>query len=1615
MAVVMLLSMAVTPAMAADSKTPPTTVKSCEKSGWSCTILALEFADEDWMNSIRTVAVNQTAYEKGSISSFSNTTGLWEVGNATGAYGSYTALKLAMHSDTAYPATLSISADGYKDLSVKIKQSGSDTYTATVIENTGSGGSGSTENPDTSENGTVAVSDVTIAKDNWNSNWVVSFADADGYVSQIQTVKVNDTEWTSTSYGPYSGGSYKKNIDENTLAFAQKNYSSDSGTDVLKSGDIITITATGYNDLTFKFVLDDNGNASAEAVGGSGGGETPDTPEKKTINVSDVKFASSSSGLDWYVTFGTESDNYINAIKGVSVNDQAWKSSSSTPYTGGSYCKYYNHNYMTNTKTLVLAFAQKNYSSNSGTDVLKSGDIITITAEGYNDLTFKLVIDQNGNATVSADTTPGDIYQLHVKIEGSFEAAIVGQKNYDGISSASIGGSSGNKNSSVTVYGALAEKGNEPTENDWEKLDYGSKISLKSRSVSIVPDTKKGTDANAESGMEGVYMKTSSDLTLNGTPKDPGSYLISIHVEDDQGRTADSNALPFRIYTGEETLADQIKTEHLKPYANGLYAWDIMEPWAIKNFGSNVEGKENSVRVPEKLEVWYGSHESGTYGFLGHDIPWKQVEAGNIPQTLYIPDGCNLTLMNMKVLSSVRIVVEKGGKLTLRDSSVQGIIDVQSGGIFSMNYDSFHQKFETGASICGQIRLADGAILENAAIYSHTNYLANGNLKDRSNDKAVVAAKGNVTVKGQVFIQGDEAGSTGKGQTALEVKNGTLTLADNAVLVTYGGGGNVTLYSNGGSAVELDNGSIAGKGKLVAIGGPVLFGSGDEAVAGTGSIDVSEVFLQGATAYEHKEGAQPGKAYANSVTVKAGKQHIANGTLVDGAANDPLADLYWKTGTQATPDLSKYTIAPRSGYVLMNIPYAEFYAAEKDDGGNAAKVDAVSSATLQKTRSTLAAGSYHKNPNGSDISGVIYPVYVADLSALRGYKQVKDSDTRTITVTLKGKEIKTTYTGKNALFENPDYAYYVLSEVPTSYKTLTVEPDGSFSFGKATAKAVAADGVTVSLKTGSRHTYYKLKVSEKVSDGLPKDIASMVSAVTLHTTDDQTYGLRHVAEIWSGRELGFEDTGVYAGLQGKTIDKITYYLNDGTIQTIAANIKVLKSTRYVTATVENALNTAREAVVTVKNLPEDFDARYEVASGSTVLSAYNFTVANRKLTWTGTPAFGAYTLTITDKSGAYAPVSTSFELKTADVIAKYDASKKALVKASDAITKEQFAAYLEAISAVSVDGTSYAASGKNVVKIIQDNGAVDMTATPFTKGDGASYSLVVKATGYQDLTFTVTTAKKSNSGSGSSSSGSSGSSYAVSAPGTKNGDVTVSPKNASKGDRVTITVTPDKGYELDKLTVKDASGNKLKLTDKGNGKYTFTMPGSKVTVSAEFVEEQAASIFADVPADAYHAKAVEWAVKKGITNGKANGLFGSNDPCTRGQIVTFLWRAAGSPAPKGTAKVPTDVLPGSYCYDAVAWALENGITNGLADGTFGVNNTCTRGQSVTFLYRAMGTAPTTVNGFTDVESNAFCAEAVAWAVENGVTNGTSATTFSPSNGCTRAQIVTFLYRAYQSK
>lgn len=292
---------------------------------------------------------------------------------------------------------------------------------------------------------------------------------------------------------------------------------------------------------------------------------------------------------------------------------------------------------------------------------------------------------------------------------------------------------------------------------------------------------------------------------------------------------------------------------------------------------------------------------------------------------------------------------------------------------------------------------------------------------------------------------------------------------------------------------------------------------------------------------------------------------------------------------------------------------------------------------------------------------------------------------------------------------------------------------------------------------------------------------------------------------------------------------------------------------------------------------------------------------------------------------------------------------------------------------------------------------------------GNGTTTITAQTGEKTATCVVTVRTYSSGG------GSSSPSYSVTTPSkTENGTVTVSPRSAEKGDTVTITVKPDSGYQLDDLTVTDKNGNELNLTDKGNGKYTFTMPASKVEIKATFVKEVETSPFSDVSTSAYYYEAVKWAQEKGITGGIGNGLFGPNQPCTRAQIVTFLWRAAGSPEPKAMSSF-ADVSTDAYYAKAVAWAVENGITTGTGDGKFSPDATCTRAQSVTFLFRAIGKLVDSKAEFSDVLTDSYYANAVAWAVENGVTNGIGDGLFGPDNSCTRAQIVTFLFRAYQGK
>lgn len=280
--------------------------------------------------------------------------------------------------------------------------------------------------------------------------------------------------------------------------------------------------------------------------------------------------------------------------------------------------------------------------------------------------------------------------------------------------------------------------------------------------------------------------------------------------------------------------------------------------------------------------------------------------------------------------------------------------------------------------------------------------------------------------------------------------------------------------------------------------------------------------------------------------------------------------------------------------------------------------------------------------------------------------------------------------------------------------------------------------------------------------------------------------------------------------------------------------------------------------------------------------------------------------------------------------------------------------------------------------------------------------------------------KKSNSSSSGGGGGSSTPRYAVTVPDkTENGSLSVSSKNAKRGSDVTVTATPDKGYEVDDIVAKDAKGNKLTLKDNGDGTYTFTMPASKVTVTVAFAEKKAEPIvpeklFADVSAEEYYYEAVKWASENGVTGGIGENLFGANLPCTRAQIVTFLWRAAGSPEPKGMSGF-VDVSADAYYAKAVAWAVEEGIVSGTSATTFSPDAVCTRAQSVAFLYRAFGEKVNKAAGFSDVSADAYYADAVAWAVENGVASGIGGGLFAPDQDCARGQIVAFLYRAYQNK
>ena len=396
----------------------------------------------------------------------------------------------------------------------------------------------------------------------------------------------------------------------------------------------------------------------------------------------------------------------------------------------------------------------------------------------------------------------------------------------------------------------------------------------------------------------------------------------------------------------------------------------------------------------------------------------------------------------------------------------------------------------------------------------------------------------------------------------------------------------------------------------------------------------------------------------------------------------------------------------------------------------------------------------------------------------------------------------------------------------------------------------------------------------------------------------------------------------------------------------------------------------------------------------------------------------------------YAAVDAALEKIPADLTAYTDESIETLSAATEAVIRgkviakqteiDAMAAAIErAISDLTFKPADYTAVDAAIAKAnaLNENDYIDFSAVKaaleaVVRGKNITEQFEVDAMAKAIEDAIAALVKKPSSGGGPSS-GVFFPSYPVTIPGkTENGTVTVSTKNATSGSTVTITVKPDSGYMLETITATDKDGRELNLTNKGGGKYAFTMPASKVEVRVTFMEDNSLlNFFYDVPNNAYYFDAVKWAVENGITGGVGGYLFAPNGDCTRAQIVTFLWRAAGSPAPKNTGTAFGDVKPGSFYEQAVAWAVENGITSGTGEGMFSPDATCTRAQSVTFLYRASGSPAVSDKAeFSDVSTTAFYADAVAWAAKKGITTGIGGGLFGSDNNCTRAQIVTFLWR-----
>lgn len=595
-------------------------------------------------------------------------------------------------------------------------------------------------------------------------------------------------------------------------------------------------------------------------------------------------------------------------------------------------------------------------------------------------------------------------------------------------------------------------------------------------------------------------------------------------------------------------------------------------------------------------------------------------------------------------------------------------------------------------------------------------------------DSADKVSLDNVKVTGRIVIRG--------GADAVSIKD---TTAGKGVLVSSPNGAAAISVSGGivGTVTAKSDLSLSGSVSNVAVTDKATLTVEKNASVGTVTVSAAGSKVTGDGKVTNVQ------ANANNVTVTSKGAKVTAGSGVSGVKAGDKTVYSGKTETVGTAPSSGGSSSGGSSssrsdysYVLMNIPYDEFYKAELEN--NEVAVDAVSSATKQKTMSSLVGGSYHVNSDGTDITGVIYPVRVktSDLSSLT---QVTDSSSVSITTTLKGNTSTKNYTGKDALFQSASHSYYYLSSAPSSYKEATLS-DGKWTFGKATGSTKQADGATATLKIDSNHGDYKIKVANL---DLSKD--AVVYGVALSAVDSKgkttSYGLRHLENIWKQTELAFSTGFVteshgsplrsehYKSIMGKTINKITYFTSDGNYE-FATDLYVPVKSADAKVSVEGLAADAREATLKIE-VPSGFSPKV------TVPKDMSYNKETKTITF-GSALPGAYEVTVSDANGIYADVTASFTVSTSTDAARYDSSSVSLKKA-DNVEAADFANFLKNITSVKVGDKEYDATGKKAVTIINSNGYLDLTAKPFADmKSGSSYTITVKATGYADLDITAT-------------------------------------------------------------------------------------------------------------------------------------------------------------------------------------------------------------------------------------------------------------------------------------